>query len=388
MSFFFAPPKPKSLLGYHRYLSPTAGVKVSPLCLGAMNFGEKWKSMMGECDKDQSFAILDEFYYLGGNFIDTANNYQDEDSETWIGEWMKKRNNRDQLVIATKYTSGYRSAARNEEPIQSNFVGNSMKSMHVSVDASLKKLQTDYIDLLYVHWWDFTTSVEEVMYGLNSLVSSGKVLYLGISDTPAWVVVKANDYARANGFRPFSVYQGKWNASYRDMEREIVPMCRDQGMGIAPWAPLGGGKFKSAEARESHELGSARGSDLSESDIKISDALEEVAKEKGTNLHAVALAYIMHKAPFVFPIVGQRKVEHLKANVASLSVKLTPEDVDKIDSAVPFDPGFPMSFLFRDMKYDLTLGAHDVWLTKLSAHVDAPPQPQPFVVRSASDADP
>lgn len=159
--------------------------------------------------------------------------------------------------------------------------------MHISVKHSLKKLQTDYIDLLYVHWWDFTTSVEEVMHGLNALVVSGKVLYLGISDTPAWVVVKANQYARANGLRPFSVYQGKWNAGFRDLEREIIPMCRDQGMAIAPWAPLGGGKFKTSEARSSGEVGSGRASDMSDSDLKISETLETIAKRKNTNLHAI-----------------------------------------------------------------------------------------------------
>ena len=162
-----------------------------------------------------------------------------------------------------------------------------MKSMRLSVGASLKKLQTDYIDLLYVHWWDFTTQVEEVMHGLNTLITSGKVLYLGVSDTPAWVVVKANDYARAHGLRPFSVYQGKWNAGFRDLEREVIPMCRDQGMAIAPWASLGQGKFKTAEARKSEEKGSARGADLTEHDIKVSDALESVANKKKTSLHAI-----------------------------------------------------------------------------------------------------
>jgi len=179
---------------------------------------------MGECGKEDSFAVLDAFFDLGGNFIDTANAYQCEESEEWIGEWMEKKGNRDQMVIATKYTTGYRGHARDAEPLQSNFVGNSFKSMHISVNRSLKKMRTDYIDLLYVHWWDFTTSVEEVMHGLNALITAGKVLYLGVSDTPAWVVVKANEYARSHGLRPFSVYQGKWNASYRDMEREIIPM--------------------------------------------------------------------------------------------------------------------------------------------------------------------
>ncbi|KAI9371769.1 NADP-dependent oxidoreductase domain-containing protein [Aspergillus egyptiacus] len=375
MSLFAPAPKPASLLGYHRVLAPAAGVKVSPLCLGAMNFGDKWKEFMGECNKEQSFALLDEFFKLGGNFIDTANNYQQEESETWIGEWMQERGNRDQMVIATKYTTGFRTSHRDTEPLQSNFVGNSFKSMRISVDRSLKKLQTDYIDLLYVHWWDFTSSVEEVMHGLNSLITAGKVLYLGVSDTPAWIVVKANDYARAHGLRPFSVYQGKWNAGYRDMEREVIPMCRDQGMAIAPWAPLGGGKFKSAAARAANEAGSGRASELSEKDIQVSDALEKVANRKNTTLHAIALAYVMHKTPNVFPIIGQRKVEHLKANVEALRVVLSEEDLDEIDGASQFDVGFPMNFIFGE--YQTSNNASDVWLTKASALIDAPPHPAP-----------
>ncbi|OOO13894.1 NADP-dependent oxidoreductase domain [Aspergillus oryzae] len=249
--------------------------------------------------------------------------------------------------------------------------------MRVSVERSLKKLQTDYIDLLYIHWWDFISSVEEVMHGLNNLVNSGKVLYLGVSDTPAWVVVKANDYARVHGLRPFSVYQGKWNAGFRDLEREIIPMCRDQGMAIAPWAPLGQGKFKSSEARSSDsEGGCGRASNMSEHDIQVSDALEKVAKRKNTTLHAVALAYVMHKTPSVFPIVGQRKVEHLKANVEALSVSLSDEDLAEIDNASSFDIGFPMNFIFRD-SYTTNSTAADVSFTRVSAHIDAPPNPSP-----------
>ncbi|OJI96139.1 hypothetical protein ASPVEDRAFT_157357 [Aspergillus versicolor CBS 583.65] len=373
MSFWTFAPKPKTPLGYHRVLAPTAGVKVSPLCLGGMSFGEGWEHFMGKCKKDEAFALMDEFYNMGGNFIDTANNYQQGDSERWIGEWMESRANREQMVIATKYTTGFRDAHLETERIQSNFVGNSMKSLKVSVNYSLKHLRTDYIDLLYVHWWDFTSGVEEVMHGLNSLLSAGKVLYLGVSDTPAWIVVKANDYARANGLRPFSVYQGLWNPLHRDMESEIVPMCRDQGMGTAPWGPLAQGKLKSPEARE---LSSGGRSDdaMTEDEIRVSDTLDKVAKSKNTSLPAVALAYLLHKSPYVFPIIGQRKIEHLKANVEALGIELSKEDMDRIDTAVAFNPGFPMNFIFHG-KYDLTLTAADVPLTRKAGHIDAPPHP-------------
>lgn len=190
MSFFEFPPKPKSALGWHRTLSPNAAVKVSPICLGGISIGDSWSSIFGK--NEDPFKLLDAYFALGGNFIDTSNIYNSEDSEKLIGQWMEERGVRDQMVIATKYTAGYRAYNREKEPLQSNFTGNSAKSMHISVRDSLKKLRTDYIDVLYVHWWDWTTSVEEVMRGLHAHVMAKEVLYLGISDTPAWVVVKAN----------------------------------------------------------------------------------------------------------------------------------------------------------------------------------------------------
>jgi aryl-alcohol dehydrogenase-like predicted oxidoreductase len=147
---FASPPKPKTALGYHRILSPTAGVKVSPIILGGISIGSSWGELFGE--NEEPFTLLDTYFSLGGNFIDTSNIYNSEDSEKLIGEWMEKRGNRDQMVIATKYTAGYRAYCRENEPLQSNFTGNSAKSMHISLRDSLKKLRTDYIDILYVHW--------------------------------------------------------------------------------------------------------------------------------------------------------------------------------------------------------------------------------------------
>lgn len=191
MSFFASPPKPETPLGWHRPLSPTAGVKVSPIALGGISLGNKWSELFGK--SDDAFGLLDAFYGLGGNFVDTASNYNGEDSEKLLGEWMEARGVRDQMVVATKYASGYRAHERDEVPLQSNYTGTSAKSLHLSVRASLRKLRTDYIDILYVHWWDFSTSVEEVMTRLHALVTARQVLYLGVSDTPAWVVVKANE---------------------------------------------------------------------------------------------------------------------------------------------------------------------------------------------------
>ena len=173
-----------------------------------MNFGDAWKELMGECGKSQTFEMLDYFYTNGGNFIDTSNNYQGEESEVWIGEWMKEKGNRDEMVIATKFTTTFPGGYSGDKKLKSNFQGNHSKSMRVSLDASLRKLQTSYVDLLYIHWWDFTTSIPELMHALHHVVAAGKVLYLGISDTPAWIVSKANEYARQQGLTPFSVIKG------------------------------------------------------------------------------------------------------------------------------------------------------------------------------------
>ena len=234
MGLFDPAPEPPSELGRYRVLSSTAGVRVSPLQLGAMSIGDAWTEIMGSMSKEQSFKLLDAYFEKGGNFIDTANNYQDEQSEKWIGEWMQKRGNRDQIVLATKFTTPYRSYELGPGHTV-NYSGNHKRSLHMSVRDSLKKLQTDWIDILYLHWWDWTTSVEEVMDSLHLLVEQGKVLYLGISDTPAYIVSACNTYAKAAHKTPFSIYQGRWNIIVRDMEREVIPMCRHFGMAIAPW---------------------------------------------------------------------------------------------------------------------------------------------------------
>jgi aryl-alcohol dehydrogenase-like predicted oxidoreductase len=157
-SVFSPAPEPPSELGRMRILSKTAGVRVSPLCLGAMSIGQAWKDGMGSMTKEQSFALLDAFVEQGGNFIDTSNNYQNEESESWIGEWMEKRGNRDEMIVATKFTTGYRGYEAGKGGHTANFSGNHRRSLHVSVRDSLRKLRTGWIDVLYVHWWDWTTS--------------------------------------------------------------------------------------------------------------------------------------------------------------------------------------------------------------------------------------
>ncbi|KAI0289339.1 Aldo/keto reductase [Russula brevipes] len=356
MSLWAPPPPPASKLARYRTLSPLAGVRVSPIQLGAMSIGDKWGEFgMGSMDKQSSFKLLDAYFDLGGNFIDTANNYQDETSEAFIGEWAEKRGIRDQLVIATKASADFRRRGQDQITHKVNYAGNHAKSLRVSVEASLKKLRTSYIDILYVHWWDWTTSVEEIMNALHNLVVQGKVLYLGISDTPAWIVPKANQYAKDHGKTPFSVYQGKWSVLDRSFERDIIPMARAEGLALAPWDVLGGGKIRSdaeeARRRETGEKGRrllGTEWERTEEERKVCLVLEQVAKEvKVESVTAVAIAYLLHKTPYVFPIVGGRKVEHLKQNIQALDISLSPEQIHRIDGAKPFDVGFPHTIVVR-----------------------------------------
>jgi aryl-alcohol dehydrogenase-like predicted oxidoreductase len=196
--------------------------------------------------------------------------------------------------------------------------------------------------------WDSSTSIPELMHALNDLCTSRKVIYLGVSDTPAWIVVKANCYARQHGLRQFSIYQGRWSAADRSFEREIIPMALDEGMALAPWGAIGGGGFKTKAQREADEKG-GRNMKVSVigNEAKVSDVLEKIAisKSPDTPITSVALAYVMHKSPYVFPIVGGRKIEHLKSNIEALGLCLTEEEVCEIDDAYGFEMGFPHSFL-------------------------------------------
>ncbi|KAI0344203.1 aryl-alcohol dehydrogenase [NADP(+)] [Trametopsis cervina] len=371
MSFWLPPPEPATKLGRHRQLSQLAGVHVSPIQLGAMSIGDKWNDVgMGAMNKEDSFKLLDAYYKAGGNFIDTANNYQNESSEEFLGEWMEQRGIRDQMVIATKYSHSWK---RHEDiPQRSHYVGNSNKSLRISVEASLKKLRTSYIDILYLHWWDYATSVEEVMNSLHNLVVQGKVLYLGVSDTPAWIVSRANNYARMSGKTPFVIYQGQWNILERDMERDIIPMCVSEGMAIAPWSVLAGGKLRSDAEEERRRQTGERGRttmgiawERNEDERKVSHALEKVAAEVGAqSLTSVAIAYLMQKVPYVFPILGGRKVEHLHSNLEALEIALSQEQIEYLESIVPFKKGFPYDFFGDGKDYGplyKTAGHFDKW---------------------------
>ncbi|KAL7751181.1 hypothetical protein RI367_003386 [Sorochytrium milnesiophthora] len=337
-------PKPKTLLGHYKVLSPNAGVRVSPVCLGAMNFGDAWARAIGECSKESAFEIMDTYYEAGGNFIDTADNYQDGESEQWVGEWMELRKNREEIVIATKYTSPLNPP--NKGKIYINHAGNSRKSLLNGVTSSLKNLRTTYIDVLYVHWWDYTTSIQELMQSLHALVVSGKVLYLGASDMPAWIVSAANTYAQDHCLTPFSVYQGKWNIEERDVERDILQMCKQFGLGFAAWSVMGAGRYK--EDEQAKRAGSPFFTKTSNHD-QVTQLLDDMGKELGATRQQICIAYVIKKFPRAFPILGGRKASHLAENIKALDLleerKFTQEHVAKIEKATPFDMGFPHNMI-------------------------------------------
>ncbi|KAI1353284.1 aryl-alcohol dehydrogenase [Xylaria sp. FL0043] len=361
---FLPPAAPKSLLGRHRLLAPSASVRVSPLCLGGI--GNAWSHGMGECTKESAFELLDAFYDLGGNFIDTANTYQTGESERWIGEWMQKSGpgRRAEMVISTKYTMSPKSG----QPVQqSNYGGTGAKSLHISIHNSLAALRTDYVDILYVHCWDYATEIPELMHSLNNLVTQGKVLYLGISDSPAWLVAKANMYARQNGLRPFSIYQGRYSAQERDLEREVIPMCQAEGMAFQPFGVLGGGYFKSPGKADSGAR-NVPSSLLVGREEQMSRVLDAVATRRDVPITSVALAYALSKAPYVFPVLGGRKVEHLKANIEALGLELSPEDIKEIESGYDFDLGFPHNFM--SSTGSMIRGPQDINIISLLGYFD------------------
>ncbi|THU97161.1 Aldo/keto reductase [Dendrothele bispora CBS 962.96] len=344
---------PPTNLGIYRVLSPRASLRVSPFCFGGATVGDKWSGYVPSVSKEDSLKLLDSFYEMGGNFIDTACNYQFEESEKIIGEWLETRGVRDQITVATKFTGVYKQADPSVKQKIAYF-GNNFKNMTVSLENSLKKLRTSYVDIYYVHFWDWDTSIKEVMDGLHNLVVSGKVLYLGISDTPAWVVAQANQYADCMGKTPFSIYQGKWSILDRSFERDIIPMARLNGMALAPFGVVGGGRLRTDEEEKQREKANEKGRSVfgedwkrTEPEKKLCLALEKVAGEVGTkNIRAVAIAYVMQKTPYVFPIIGTRSVESLKENLEALNISLTPEQVKYIESeGPPFDLGFPYDMI-------------------------------------------
>jgi len=324
------------------------GLRVSELCLGTMTFGEEWG---WGASKEESRKMFDAFADAGGNFVDTANLYTNGTSETFVGEFLKGR--RERFVLATKYTL-------NMAPDDPNGGGNHRKNLVQSLDASLKRLGTDRIDLYWVHAWDGMTPLEETMRALDDVVRAGKVLYVGISDAPAWVVSRANTLAELKSWTPFAALQIQYNLADRTPERDLLPMAKALDIAVTPWGVLAGGvlsgKYKSPKDRPA---GSRYSKDevwaeavVTEGSVRIAKAVLQVAKEAGRTASQVALAWVRQQ-PFgvIVPILGAKTLAQLKDNLGALDLTLGPSQLEKLDAASKVDLGFPHDFLVRARPY-------------------------------------
>ena len=318
-----------------------SGLRVSPLCLGAMTFGKEWGF---GCEPADAKRILDRFIERGGNFIDTANGYTKGHSEAIIGEHLgQDRKKRDRVVIATKFVT-------NMFLGDPNGGGSNRKAVIAQCEESLRRLRTDYIDLYWMHAWDETTPIEETMRALDTLVESGKVRYIGFSDTPAWKCAQAQTMALIHGWSPLIALQIEYSLLQRTVEGELVPMARELGLGITPWGPLRGGalsgKYKRAD-KGKHE--SSRGarvtSYLDDRTFDLLDLAERIARELGTTVPRVALAWVQARPGVASTIIGARTVEQLDDNLGALDVALGSEHVRLLDEATKPALPFPTDML-------------------------------------------
>lgn len=316
-----------------------SGLRVSPFCLGAMTFGEDfgWGSSV-----EESQRIIDRYIELGGNFIDTANFYTKSHSEKIIGDHVGRHAaRRDRLVIATKFSG-------NLYPGDPNGGGSGRKSIISACDNSLRRLQTDYIDLYWLHNWDVHTPIEETMATLDDLVRAGKVRYIGVSDTPAWKVAEANVLARWRGWSAFVGLQIEYSLLERSVEQELVPMALELGLGITPWSPLKSGLLSGKYTRRNAGQATADRAVfvqafMNERTWALVDVLEEIARAKETTVARVALAWVAGRPGVGSTIIGARRLAQLEDNVRALEVQLGAEDLARLDELTRPSFGFPQS---------------------------------------------
>ena len=325
-----------------------SGLRVSPLALGAATFGNDWG---WGAEQDEARKLFDVYVERGGNFIDTAVTYTNGTSERMLGEFARDR--RDSLVLATKYTT----LRRPDDP---NSGGASRKSLFGSVETSLRQLNTDYLDLLYLHVWDPTTSAEEILRGLDDLVRQGKVLYVAISNTPAWQVARLQTIADLRGWSPLVALQLEYNLVERTGERDLIPMARELGLGTVLWSPLAGGVLTGKYRREdltaspAGEGESVRKSfnvalgGVTERNLAVVDVVKEVAAELGRTPAQVGLAWTLQNPAVTAPIIGARTAAQLEENLGALEVELTPAQLARLDEVSAIDLGFPHAMLASD----------------------------------------
>lgn len=328
----------------YRLLGHT-GLRVSELCLGAMLFGP------GGASPEEAGAIVRRFADAGGNFIDTANRYGGGESERIVGDLI--RPDRDRWVLATKYTLS-------SDPNDPNAGGSHRKNMRRALEASLQRLGTDYIDLYWVHVWDSFTQAEEVVRALDDLVRSGKVLYVGVSDTPAWLVARAVTLAQERGQMPFSAIQIPYSLVERTVERELLPMARALDLAVTGWAPLGGGLLtgRYGTDREAPTEGRRTRRPPSQQELAVADALNAVAEGRGVSATQVAIAWVLaqQRRAVTIPIVGVRTAAHLMDNLGALDLELSAEELERLDEASRVPLGFPGSFGGEVYAHGNTLG--------------------------------
>lgn len=327
------------------------GLRVSELCLGAMIFGDQ-RGAWG-ASPDESARIVERFAQAGGNFIDTANCYAAGESERLVGQLIAPERGR--WVLSTKYTLSTQRA----DP---NAGGNHRKNMIQSLDASLKRLGTDYIDVYWVHIWDAFTPVEETVRALDDLVRSGRVLYVGISDTPAWLVSQAVTLADERGLTRFSALQIPYSLIERTVERDLLPMARALDLAVTAWSPLGGGlltgRYGTDRPRpEVSRVASMGARTLTERNLAIADAVNAVASERGVTATQVALAWVraQQQRAVVIPIVGVRTLDQLQDNLGALDVALTDGELARLDEVSATELGFPYDFAAGRLLYGDTL---------------------------------
>jgi aryl-alcohol dehydrogenase-like predicted oxidoreductase len=321
-----------------------SGLRVSELALGTMTFGTDWG---WGADAADCHRIVERFAEAGGNFLDTSNNYTDGSSERIVG--AATHADRERWVLATKYTL----TVDRTDP---NAGGNHRKSLIRSLDQSLRRLQTDYVDLLWLHMRDATTPIEEFVRALDDQVRLGKVLYVGISDSPSWVVSRANAIAELRGWSPFVAVQVPYSVASRDPEREVLPMAAELGLTVTPWGVLGAGVLtgRPVESLRWPEDG------VSERSAAVLAAVRQVAGEVGCTPAQTAIAWLLDRdAPELVPIVGVRSAEQLEDNLGALDVNLSDEQRAQLDEAGAPSLGFPRSFLESDGVRDLIYG--DAW---------------------------
>jgi aryl-alcohol dehydrogenase-like predicted oxidoreductase len=320
----------------------SSGLRVSELALGTMTFGETWG---WGASKDESRKIFDVFAEAGGNFVDTANNYTDGTSEEYVGEFLSA--DREHFVVATKYTL----STRRDDP---NAGGNHRKNMVQALEASLRRLRTDYVDLLWLHMWDGLTPVDEILRAFDDLVRAGKVLYVGFSDTPAWVVSRAHAIATVRGWTPPVAVQLPLSLADRGAQRDLTPMARELDLAVCAWGTLEGGTLTGKYFAE--DGAPRRYSSAGETEQALAREVMAVAEESGSSPAQVAINWVRQQPGLVIPIIGARTEEQARDNLACLEHELSGEQLERLAAAAPLSLGFPHSFLGSEHVTQLIFG--------------------------------